>query len=95
MAMKLCVSPESPDFHNVLRQSSIDWILSIKVNPFQKFRNPETGKDEDFYLHVMRAMPKLALQIDWELEVFRRHGVDLEGRITAARSRQTPPAFYS
>lgn len=79
--------PQAPNFYNLRRQASIDWLLSIKVNPFQKFKNLETGQDEDFYLHVMRAMPKLLVETDWELASFRDHSADLAARITAARNR--------
>jgi len=77
----------TPNFYNMRRQSSIDWLLSIKANPFERYHDPETGQEEDFYLHIMKAMPKPIAETDWELARMRSYSDDLTTRIAAAKNR--------
>ena len=88
MRSDLGVPPHSPNFFNIRRQTSIDWLLSIHMDPFQKFKNLKSGKIEDFYLHIMKAMPKLVVETDWELANIHHHIADLASRIATARARR-------
>lgn len=80
--------PSTPDFPNIRRQASIDWLLSIKIDPFQKVKNNEDGECVDFYVHDMNEMPRLTAETDWELGVMRSHCDDLATRIATARTRR-------
>ena len=88
MRSDLSIPPPSPNFFNIRRQTSIDWLLSIHMDPFQKFKNLKNGKIEDFYLHIMKALPKLAVETDWELATIHHHSADLAARIATARARR-------
>ena len=80
--------PLAPNFYNIRRGICIDWLLSVKIDPFQTFKNPKSGEAEDYYLHVMREMPKLAEETDWELAAIHKHSNNLTARIAAARARR-------
>lgn len=88
MRSDLSAPPPSPNFFNIRRQTSIDWLISINVDPFKGFKNLKSGKSEDFYLHVMKEMPKLAVETEWELATIHHHSNDLAARIATARARR-------
>lgn len=78
----------APNFFNIRRQASIEWLRSIHVDPFQSFRSPDSGKKEDFYVHVMNERPKPLLETQWESGAMHAHSADLAVRIATARSRR-------
>jgi hypothetical protein len=84
------ITPPWPirNFFNVRRQASIEWLRSIHVDPFQSFKCRDSGKDEDFYIHVMNERPKPVVETDWELNDMHEHSENLAVRIAAARARR-------
>jgi hypothetical protein len=93
MPSRLCPPhAPAPNFNNNRRRAAIDHLLKIGLNPFdpvlvvpELHARQSSSSFEDRYLQTMRTMPRLDVEIAWELADMREQVKDLESRIAAER----------
>ncbi|MDR3437724.1 hypothetical protein [Telmatospirillum sp.] len=92
MPSRFFPGPPGPDFHNNRRQAAIDHLRNIGVNPFETvplapnvLRQGSLANVEDRYLREMRTMPRLDVEVRWELAHIKEQIKSLTGRILEAQ----------
>ncbi|HXP96582.1 MAG TPA: hypothetical protein VN809_07715 [Telmatospirillum sp.] len=81
-----------PNFYNNRRQAAIDHLIKVGLNPFDSVtigpvvHPPEPLTNlEDRYLREMRTMPRLPVEMAWELTDMKAQIAGLTARISNAR----------